>query len=67
MEWRSLKEFETIAVNIFDQPTTKRQQGVRPLWRSLVDVKKEHDDPFGDVDDVEIFILTKAESYVCSR
>jgi hypothetical protein len=61
-----LKEFETVAVEIFDKATPARQKAKRPLWKSLVDVKNDYDDPFNDVRDVQIFLLTKAMSYVCS-
>ena len=62
---RPPNEFKTVAVDIFDQATPARQKAKRPLWKSLVDVKNDHDDPFNDVEDVQIFLLTKAQSYVC--
>lgn len=64
---RPKKEFEAVAVNIFDQPTPARQKAKRPLWKSLVDVKNDHDEPFNVVEDVQISLLTKVKSYACSR
>lgn len=70
---RGKDEFEKIAVNIFDKPLPTGRRGVdpktRPNWKSLPDVANsvKFGEPFKGVGDVEVFILTKARSYVCSH
>jgi hypothetical protein len=71
MRVRGKIEFDKIAVNIWDTPLpTGGRRGVdpktRPSFQSLPDVATHHDAPF-DVGDVEVFILTKADSYVRSH
>ncbi|GAB7324137.1 hypothetical protein MBLNU13_g07517t2 [Cladosporium sp. NU13] len=66
---RSKEEFEAIAVNIQDKaiPLTGRnavKPDSRPGFQSLKDVANDEDlgNPFKDNSDVEVFILTKANS-----
>lgn len=64
---RGKSEFEKIAVNIWDTPLPTGDRGgvdpkTRPSFQSLPDVATHHDAPFDDVGDVEVFIITKANS-----
>lgn len=58
---RPKEEFKAVALDILDQITPAAQVKNR-LWISLADLRQNEGDPFGDGEDVEIFILTKAVS-----
>jgi hypothetical protein len=51
-------------VDIFGQRTPTADKPARPLWRSLVDMREDYEDPFGTGSDVQIFFMTRASSYV---
>ncbi|KAI1089761.1 hypothetical protein F5B19DRAFT_495043 [Rostrohypoxylon terebratum] len=59
---RSLDEFKKIAVDIMTQATPANQIANRKHWTSLQDLKTRKGDPFGNGDDNNVFILTRAKS-----
>ncbi|KJY00692.1 hypothetical protein TI39_contig316g00001 [Zymoseptoria brevis] len=59
---RDKAEFQKIAVDILGARTSSRVKADRELWKSLVDLRQDDGDPFGQGTDVDIFLLTQAKS-----
>jgi hypothetical protein len=58
---RSDPEFQAIAVDIIGKSTPANVQPRIPKWKSLVDVKSRHRDPFGEGADSTVFLFTPSK------
>jgi hypothetical protein len=61
VEVRSLAEVKKIAVDIMTQETPADQVANRQEWLSLKDLESRQGNPFANGQDVDIFVLTRAD------